>query len=111
MNVAVRTVQGIWPHSTFSLEMPNAPPMAQLSLPYQTGLGAVAVLAAAWLLLLGGHHKSTSGGGSSSAPAQPTRTVHAPVAPAAAKAHAQGDAGSATGGGSASSLGSLGHAI
>jgi hypothetical protein len=85
--------------------------MAQLSRPYQIGLAAVAVLAAAWLILLGGHHSSTSGGGSSSAPASQARTVHAPNAPAAAKAHPQGNAGSATGGGSASSLGGLGHAI
>ena len=85
--------------------------MAQLSRPYQIGLAAVAVLAAAWLLLLGGHHSSTSGGTSASAPASPTRTVHAPSAPAPAKAHAQGNARSATGGGSASSIGGLGHAI
>lgn len=85
--------------------------MAQLSRPYQIGLAAVAVLAAAWLLLLQGHHSSTSGSSSASAPASPTRTVHAPSAPTPAKAHAQGNAGSATGGGSASSIGGLGHAI
>ncbi|HEY7836648.1 MAG TPA: hypothetical protein VIB59_04220 [Solirubrobacteraceae bacterium] len=85
--------------------------MAQLSRPYQIGLVAVAVLAAAWLLLLQGHHSSPSESNSSSASASPTRTVHAASTPAPAKAHAHGNAGSATGGGSASSLGGLGHAI
>jgi hypothetical protein len=86
--------------------MPNEVEMAQLSRPYQIGLVAVAVLAAAWLLLLQGHHSSPSGSSSSAGSAAPNHTAASP-----STAHAQGNAGSATGGGSASSLGSLGHAI
>lgn len=74
--------------------------MAQLSRPYQIGLAAVALLAAAWLLLFQGHGSSPSGSGSSQAPA-PAHT---------AKAH-EGTAGQATGHGSASSLGALGHDV
>jgi hypothetical protein len=80
--------------------MPNEAEMAQLSRPYQIGLVAVAVLAAAWVILLQGHHSSTSGSGSSSSPAP---AAHAPVHHASA--------GQATGSGSASSLGALGHDI
>ena len=83
--------------------------MAQLSRPYQIGLVAVALLAAAWLLLFQGHHSSPSTSGSSQAPAATARTVQAPTAPAPAKA--QGTAGQATGHGSASSLGAYGKAI
>jgi hypothetical protein len=84
--------------------------MAQLSRPFQIGLAAVAVLAAAWLVLVHGHNRNDS----SSAPAvaqvssAPTHTVTAAAAPAK---KSTGDAGSATGHGSASSLGSLGHAV
>jgi hypothetical protein len=92
--------------------------MAQLSRPYQIGLVAVAVLAAAWLLLLQGHSSSPKGTSAGSSPSPATRTVTAPSAApkaahaqAAPKAHAEGNAGSATGGGSASSVGGLGHAI
>lgn len=74
--------------------------MAQLSRPYQIGLVAVALLAAAWLILLQGHHGSTSGSGSSTPPAP---AAHAPVH------HA--NAGQAAGSGSASSLGALGHDV
>jgi hypothetical protein len=73
--------------------------MAQLSRPYQIGLAAVAVLAAAWLLLLQGHGNSPSSSGSSPSSAQ--------VAPAPAHS----PSGAASGPGSASSLGSLGHAV
>ena len=83
--------------------------MAQLSRPYQIGLVAVAVLAAAWLLLLQGHHSSTSGSGSSSAPAVTAHAPGKPAQPAHAAAHA--NAGQASGSGSASSLGALGHDI
>ncbi len=83
--------------------------MAQLSRPYQIGLLAVALLAAAWLLLFQGHHTSPSGSGSSQPPATATHTVQAPTT--APKAHAEGTAGKATGHGSASSLGAFGHAI
>ncbi len=55
--------------------------MAQLSRPYQIGLVAVALLAAAWLLLFQGHHSSTGGSGSSQVPAPVTRTVQAHTAP------------------------------
>jgi hypothetical protein len=55
--------------------------MAQLSRPYQIGLVAVALLAAAWLVLLQGHGGSASTSGSaSSAPA----TVHTTPSPKAA---------------------------
>jgi len=83
--------------------------MAQLSRPYQIGLVAVAVAAAAWLLLFQGHHSSPSTSSSSQVPAGTTRTVQAPVA--APKAPSQGTAGQATGHGSASSLGALGHSV
>jgi hypothetical protein len=81
--------------------------MAQLSRPYQIGLVAVAVLAAAWVLLIHGHRSSSE---STSAPstARVTNTTTHAAAPAK---HAEGTAGSATGHGSASSLGSLGHAV
>ena len=82
--------------------------MAQLSRPYQIGLVAIALLAAAWLLLFQGHH-SNSTGSSASAPPAHTRTVKAPTA--APKAPSHGTAGQATGHGSASSLGAYGHAI
>jgi hypothetical protein len=82
--------------------------MAQLSRPYQIGLAAVALLAAAWLLLFQGHNSSPSGS-SSQAPSAPAQTASAPSAPA--KASAQGTAGQAAGHGSASSLGALGHSI
>jgi hypothetical protein len=81
--------------------------MAQLSRPYQIGLVAIALLAAAWLVLIQGHHSSPSE--SSSAPAPATHPAQSPSA--AAKAHAQGSAGKATGHGSASSLGALGHDV
>jgi hypothetical protein len=80
--------------------------MAQLSRPYQIGLIAVALCAAAWLLLFQGHHSSTAGSGSPQVPAN-TVQAHAP----APKAQAEGTAGQATGHGSASSLGAYGHAI
>jgi hypothetical protein len=83
--------------------------MAQLSRPYQIGLVAVALLAAAWLLLFQGHHSSTSGPGSAQAPVTATHTV--PAHTPAPKAHAEGTAGQATGHGSASSLGALGHSV
>lgn len=83
--------------------------MAQLSRPYQIGLVAVALCAAAWLLLFQGHHSSTSGTGSTQAPTTVTHTVH--VHAATPKAQAEGSAGQATGHGSASSLGALGHSI
>jgi len=83
--------------------------MAQLSRPYQIGLIAVALLAAAWLLLFQGHHSSTSGSGSAQAPTTVTHTV--PAHTPAPKTHAEGTAGQATGHGSASSLGAYGHAI
>lgn len=83
--------------------------MAQLSRPYQIGLLAVALLAAAWLLLFQGHHGSTSGSGSTQPPATATHTAQAHTT--APKAHAEGTAGEATGHGSASSLGAFGHAI
>src|ERR1700749_1766111 len=105
MNVAVRTVQAIWRHSTSFAELPNEGSMAQLSRPYQIGLVAVALLAAAWLVLVQGHHSDTSGSGSSPAPPA-THTATPP-----AKAHAEGTAGQATGHGSASSLGAFGHDI
>jgi hypothetical protein len=84
--------------------------MAQLSRPYQIGLAAVAVLAAAWLLLLHGHRNSAS-----SSSASPTAQVspspsHAPASPAPLK-KSEGSAGSANGHGSASSIGGLGSAI
>ncbi|HXD55559.1 MAG TPA: hypothetical protein VN618_12445 [Solirubrobacteraceae bacterium] len=83
--------------------------MAQLSRPYQIGLAAVAVLAAAWLLLFQGHNSnSTTGGTTAQVPATPAHTVTKSPAPAK---KAQGTAGQATGRGSASSLGSLGHAV
>jgi hypothetical protein len=85
--------------------MPKEAPMAQLSRPYQIGLVAVALLAAAWLLLLQGHHSSSP---ESSAAPPPTAAVHAARAHAAAS---QGSAGQATGHGSASSLGALGHDV
>ena len=88
--------------------MPNGVQMAQLSRPYQIGLVAVALLAAAWLLLFQGH-KSTPSESSSSQPPAQTQTAHAPATPA--KASAQGTAGQATGHGSASSLGALGHSV
>jgi hypothetical protein len=90
--------------------MPIGFAMAQLSRPFQIGLAAVAVLAAAWLLLVHGHNRNES----PSAPAvaqvssTPTHTVTAAAAPAK---KSTGSAGSATGHGSASSLGSLGHAV
>jgi hypothetical protein len=83
--------------------------MAQLSRPYQIGLAAVAVLAAAWLILIQGHSHGNSG----APPGSPAQVASTPAAPAA-KAPAsksEGNAGQATGGGSASSLGSLGHAV
>ncbi len=83
--------------------------MAQLSRPYQIGLVAVALLAAAWLLLFQGHHSSTSGSGTAQAPANVTHTVQAQTP--APKTHAEGTAGQATGHGSASSLGAYGHAV
>jgi hypothetical protein len=83
--------------------------MAQLSRPYQIGLVAVALLAAAWLLVLGGHHKSASESTSSPPPSASAHTVKAPAAPAHARA--QDSAGQATGHGSASSLGALGHDV
>jgi hypothetical protein len=89
--------------------MPNGVRMAQLSRPYQIGLAAVALLAAAWLLLIQGHHSSPSEPSSSQAPSAQTHAAHAPAAPA--KAHAQGTAGQATGHGSSKSLGALGHNI
>jgi hypothetical protein len=82
--------------------------MAQLSRPYQIGLAAVAVLAAAWLLLLQGHGSSGSGSsGSGSAQVSPGR----PHAPASPVNKAEGNAGTATGHGSASSIGGLGRAV
>jgi hypothetical protein len=86
--------------------MPIGVAMAQLSRPFQIGLAAVAVLAAAWLLLLHGHNRNDS----PNAPA----VAQVSSTPAHAAAHAKkstGHAGSATGHGSASSLGSLGHAV
>ncbi len=73
--------------------------MAQLSRPYQIGLVAVALLAAAWLLLFQGHHSSSP---SSSSPPAPATAPHTSSHPSA---------GQATGSGSASSLGALGHDI
>jgi hypothetical protein len=81
--------------------------MAQLSRPYQIGLAAVALLAAAWLLLFQGHSGSPSSSSSAQAPAAPAHTTSAP----SATASTQGTAGQATGHGSASSLGALGHSI
>ncbi len=81
--------------------------MAQLSRPFQIGLAAVAVLAAAWLLLFNGHHETTGPGSGSSAQVASTPAHTAPPAPK----KAQGTAGQATGHGSASSLGGLGHAV
>jgi hypothetical protein len=90
--------------------MPNEGAMAQLSRPYQIGLAAVAVLAAAWLLLLqGGHSSSPSAPSTAQVSPAPTHTVTAAAAPA--KAASEGTAGSATGHGSASSLGGLGKAV
>ncbi|MCW3034293.1 MAG: hypothetical protein JWM60_2638 [Solirubrobacterales bacterium] len=81
--------------------------MAQLSRPFQIGLAAVAVFAAAWLLLLNGHGRSSSE--SAPSPAQVSRTpAHSP-GPSAKKS--EGSAGSATGHGSASSIGGLGHSV
>jgi len=87
--------------------------MAQLSRPYQIGLATVAVLAAAWLLLFQGHKANESGSGTTAqVPQPPARTVTASAAPTPAPAKkAQGTAGQATGHGSASSLGGLGHAV
>ena len=81
--------------------------MAQLSRPYQVGLAAVAVLAAAWLLLFQGHHSNNGGAGTTAQVPATTVTHHA----APKKAAAQGTAGQATGHGSASSIGGLGHAV
>ncbi|HEX9482843.1 MAG TPA: hypothetical protein VF927_12140 [Solirubrobacteraceae bacterium] len=82
--------------------------MAQLSRPYQIGLAAVAVLAAAWLLLLQGHGSSgSSSSGSGTAQVSPSR----PHAPASSVNKAEGNAGTDTGHGSASSIGSLGRAV
>jgi hypothetical protein len=90
--------------------MPNEGAMAQLSRPYQIGLAAVAVLAAAWLLLLqGGHSSSPSAPSTAQVSPAPTHTVTAAAAPA--RAASEGTAGSATGHGSASSLGGLGKAV
>jgi hypothetical protein len=89
--------------------MPNEGAMAQLSRPYQIGLAAVAVLAAAWLLLIQGHHE-TSTSSSSSAPS-PAHVSSTPAHTTAPAKKAEGNAGEATGGGSASSLGALGHAV
>jgi hypothetical protein len=93
----------------FLAEMPIQPSMAQLSRPYQIGLVAIALLAAAWLLLFQGHHSSNASESSSAPPPAPTRTVKAPTA--APKAPSHRTAGQATGSGSASSLGAYGHAI
>lgn len=57
--------------------------MAQLSRPYQLGLLAVVLLAAAWLLLLQGHSTTPSAPSSSSSPAQ---TVTSRVAKSSATA-------------------------
>jgi hypothetical protein len=56
--------------------------MAQLSRPYQIGLGAIVVLAAVWLLALRGH-SSTSGAGPSRAPSAsvPAAKPAAPSSP------------------------------
>jgi hypothetical protein len=81
--------------------------MAQLSRPYQIGLAAVAVLAVAWLLLLNGHGRSNSP--SESAPG--AAHVSTTTAPSPSVKKAEGSAGSATGHGSASSLGGLGSAV
>ncbi len=80
--------------------------MAQLSRPYQIGLAAVAVLFAAWLLLLRGHGESAGSSGSASSAPAVQHTASAPSSHAAT-----GNAGQATGGGSASSLGAYGKAI
>ena len=83
--------------------------MAQLSRPYQFGLAAVAVLAAAWLLLFQGHSSNNGGAGTTAqVPQAPARTV---TSTPTHKAPAQGTAGQATGHGSASSIGGLGHAV
>lgn len=82
--------------------------MAQLSRPYQVGLAVIAVLAAAWLLLIHGHGES-SGNPSPGSSAQVASTPAHTSAPATHKA--EGTAGQATGHGSASSLGALGHAV
>jgi hypothetical protein len=52
--------------------------MAQLSRPYQIGLGAIVLLAAVWMLLLQGHSASTSSPASSAsvAPAAPATTTN-----------------------------------
>jgi hypothetical protein len=82
--------------------------MAQLSRPYQIGLAAVAVLAAAWLLLLQGHGSSgSSSSGSGTAQVSPSPS-HAPASPLK---KSEGSAGSASGHGSASSIGGLGRAV
>jgi hypothetical protein len=83
--------------------------MAQLSRPYQIGLAVVAVLAAAWFVLLNGHGRSSAGESTPGSAQVATTPAHSPSGPAAKKA--QGSAGSPTGHGSASSLGSLGHAV
>lgn len=62
--------------------MPNDGAMAQLSRPYQIGLAAVAVLAAAWLLLFQGHKSNESGAGTTAqVPQAPARTVSSSSAP------------------------------
>ncbi len=105
MNVAVRHVQGRARRSTFLVEMPNQGAMAQLSRPYQIGLAAVAVLAAGWLLLFHGHSANSGSPGSAQVASTPAHVSGPPPT------KAEGTAGRATGHGSASSLGALGHAV
>lgn len=84
--------------------------MAQLSRPYQIGLAAIAVLAAAWLLLFQGHNSNNSGAGTTAQVPAPTVT-HTVKSSAAPAKKAEGTAGQASGHGSASSIGGLGHAV
>jgi hypothetical protein len=69
-------------HSTSGAEMPNQGAMAQLSRPYQVGLLAVVLLAAAWLLLIQGHTTSPSTPAASSPVPAATSTAQTSSSPA-----------------------------
>jgi hypothetical protein len=88
--------------------------MAQLSRPFQIGLLAVAVLAAAWLVLLRPHNTTATAPVQASAPTAAVRTVKASAAPTTAKppkAKAKGNGSSSIYHGSAPGVQGLTRAI
>ncbi|HEY0517680.1 MAG TPA: hypothetical protein VGD00_11205, partial [Solirubrobacteraceae bacterium] len=71
--------------------------MAQLSRPYQIGLVAVALLAAAWLLLIQGHASNSSSPGSSGQVSSPSSPGASSGASSSSHAAATSHAGTSSG--------------